>query len=209
MRSSIKETRTDKIMVNYQNGKIYKLVNAVDEKIYVGSPSNTLRQRKDGHKRSAKRERDKNTKVYQHLNSVGWDNVEIILIESFPCNSKDELHKKERYYIDLLKPELNKVIPTRTNKEWIKDHTGYQKKQYEKHREKHLETKKQYHQKNREMLFQKFKDYYNNNIEKHKNYQKQSIECPCGAIARKGDLARHNKTKKHQFAIQFINYLLL
>ncbi len=93
-------------MVNYGNGKIYKLVNNVDDKVYVGSTVNPLWKRKGQHKASSKE--DPNRYVYQHLNIIGWENVEIVLIENFPCNSKDELHQRERHWIDELKPELNK-----------------------------------------------------------------------------------------------------
>ena len=41
-------------MVNYADGKIYKLVNNVDNKIYVGSTCNPLRLRKSGHKIKSK-----------------------------------------------------------------------------------------------------------------------------------------------------------
>lgn len=43
---------------------------------------------------------------------------ERILIEKYECKCKDELHSRERYWIDELKPELNKVIPKQTQKEW-------------------------------------------------------------------------------------------
>ena len=75
-------------MVNYQNSKIYKLVNNVDDKIYVGSTCNTLRQRLSGHKIDAKRH--PTFPVYQYINTIGFDNVEIILIENFECKTKDE-----------------------------------------------------------------------------------------------------------------------
>ena len=100
----------------YDNGKIYKLVNNVDDKIYVGSTCNILRVRKARHKAKSKMEPDR--RIYKHLNQVGWGNVEIILIENYECKSKEDLNKRERYWIDELKPELNKVIPTRTRKEY-------------------------------------------------------------------------------------------
>lgn len=102
-------------MVNYGNGKIYKLVNNCDGKIYVGSTCSTLSKRKGDHKSRSKKS---NYKVYQHLNKIGWDNVEIILIEKYECKCKDELHARERHWIDELKPELNKVLPKQTQKEW-------------------------------------------------------------------------------------------
>ena len=46
------------------------------------------------------------------------NNYDIILIENYPCERKDELHARERYYIESLKC-VNKVIPTRTDREYV------------------------------------------------------------------------------------------
>ena len=75
------------------NGKVYRLVNKVDEELYVGSTIQSLAKRKGGHKCDARRHPE--IKVYQHLNSIGWENVEIVLIETYPCNNKDELKARE------------------------------------------------------------------------------------------------------------------
>ena len=91
--------------MNYQNSKIYKLVNTVDNEIYIGSTCSTLAKRKGGHKSKARR--NPNRRVYQHLNRVGWNNISIILIESVSAFNKDQLRLREQYYIDLLNPSLN------------------------------------------------------------------------------------------------------
>ena len=104
-------------MVNYADGKIYKLVNNVDDKIYIGSTCGTLRLRKSKHKSELKNKKYPNRNVYKHLKEVGWENVEIILIENYECKCKDELHARERYWIDELKPELNKCRTTITDVE--------------------------------------------------------------------------------------------
>ena len=114
-------------MVNYANGKVYRLVNNVDEKFYIGSTCNPLHKRKNRHKRDAVK--SPTQPVYKHLNIIGWENVEIILIESFPCNSKAELEARERYWIELMKPALNKAIPTRTPKNGIKQPPKYSSKE--------------------------------------------------------------------------------
>jgi hypothetical protein len=93
-------------MPNFANGEIYKLVNSVDDEIYIGSTCGTLHLRKCRHKKDANRQ--PNRRVYEHLNRVGWTNVRIILIESFPCSNKNELLRREQYHIDLLQPSLNK-----------------------------------------------------------------------------------------------------
>ena len=84
-------------------------------------------------------------------------------------------------------------------------------------REQVVEYKKQYHKKNKEQLTEKNKKHYIENkvevAEKNKKYREknnQLVECDCcGAVVKKLKLLDHYKTKKHRFAIQFNNYLLL
>jgi len=92
-------------MERYANGKIYKLVNNTDKEIYIGSTCVPFHKRLYWHKKAAKRVVER--KVYKHLNEIGWDDVQIILIESFPCENKMELEKRERYWIEQLHPSLN------------------------------------------------------------------------------------------------------
>ena len=93
-------------MSNYSRSKVYKLVNDIDDEIYVGSTIGTLRQRKCKHKTDATKQ--PNRRVYAHLNAVGWDNVRIVLLQSVPCANRDELRAAEQHWIDLLRPNLNK-----------------------------------------------------------------------------------------------------
>ena len=93
------------VQSRYQNGKVYKLVNCVDDKIYIGSTCARLSKRFYDHKIKAK---NRPTYVHKHLNSIGWENVRIILIENVIAATKDQLLIREQHYIDELKPELNK-----------------------------------------------------------------------------------------------------
>lgn len=166
----------------YSNGKIYRLVNNVDDEIYVGSTIQPLAKRKGGHQVTAKRKPLQN--VYSHLSKIGWENVEIVLIENYPCNSKDELERRERYWIDELKPSLNKVVPTRTSTEWYdenKDTIKAKNKAYrETHKQEIAEQKKQYREDNKEKIFQAKKEYRERNKEalsqKHKEYREKNKE---------------------------------
>ena len=88
----------------YHISKIYKLVNDIDDEIYVGSTVQALSKRKGNHVSLAK---SKNTVVYSHLNAIGWDNVRIVLIEEIKCENNEQLLMKEQHYMDLLKPSLN------------------------------------------------------------------------------------------------------
>lgn len=101
-------------MNKYVHGKIYKLVNTIDDDIYVGSTYHPLVKRLSLHKSHAK---FANSKVYQHINALGSDNICIELVEEYPCTCRKELEDRERYWIENLKPSLNKNIPSRTLEE--------------------------------------------------------------------------------------------
>ena len=93
-------------MVNYQKSKIYKITFNGETK-YVGSTVQPLKDRLSGHKTKVcvvKAEGDK----------IGWENVMILLIENYKCNNKEELTQREQYWIDALRPSLNK------NAAWVK-----------------------------------------------------------------------------------------
>ena len=89
----------------YQKGKVYKLVNTVDDLIYIGSTCLLLSGRFYTHKQAAKK---KPLPCHHHFNAIGWDNVRIVLIENVVAADRDQLIQREQYYIDLLKPSLNK-----------------------------------------------------------------------------------------------------
>ena len=108
-------------MPNYANTKIYKVINLQDEsKIYVGSTCNRLSQRMSLHRQQAK---DQTDKLHADMREIGFEQFKIILIELFPCNSKDEKTAREQHWIDLLHSYYN------TNRAY---RTDEQKKQYYK-----------------------------------------------------------------------------
>lgn len=94
---------------DYSNAKIYKLVNSVDNEIYVGSTCLTLEKRLQYHRGTAKVRT--NTKVYKHLNSIGFQNVSIELLEAYPCDNKVQLEVREKHWVNELKPSLNSRKP--------------------------------------------------------------------------------------------------
>jgi hypothetical protein len=87
--------------------KIYKIVNTINDDIYVGSTKNELRVRWQGHKCYAKKIPDCNG-LYQMMNEYSFENFRIVLIETVECENKEEQIRHEQRYIDMLKPKLNK-----------------------------------------------------------------------------------------------------
>lgn len=154
----------------YTNGKIYKLVNDVDDEIYVGSTCLPLHKRLYKHKNDAKNSK-RPLPAYNHLNSIGWDTIKIVLIQQFPCSNKMELERQERKWIDDLKPTLNKRIPTRSKQEYYDanfEQIKIYKQTWQKENRERLSAKsKVYRETNRDILLQKKKAYYEANKDKH------------------------------------------
>ena len=73
--------KLDLYETRYSTGKIYKLVNNVDDHIYIGSTCTSLSKRKHQHKLSSNQFPER--KVYKHLSGLGWENIEIVLIEEY------------------------------------------------------------------------------------------------------------------------------
>ena len=183
----------------YQNSIIYKLCHQNDlenENIYVGSTTN-VRRRKWDHKHNCNNEkaRDYNFPVYQYIRAKGnWDEWQMIFIEKYPCNGKEELEIRERYYIELLKSKLNKNIPNRTQKEYRKinkEKIAKYKNQYgQEHKNEKKEYDKKYREDNKEEILEKKKQRY------EKNYKQKVICDNCGCEITKHNLNHHKKTKK-------------
>ena len=97
------------------------------------------------------------------MNDIGIEHFAIILIEKFPCNCKEELEARERYYIELLKAQLNKNLPTRNNKEWKKDNKEHLK-DYQKKYQKPYQYR--YSKQNKEIIAMKKRIQYSNRKDK-------------------------------------------
>ena len=195
-------------MTNYQEGKIYKIYNTINDEIYIGSTTQKLCERMAQH-RSKHRNECPVALVYKAFNEHGVENFFIELVEKCPCNDKDELRKKEGEYIRALKPVLNKNIAGRTKQDYEVEHKeaiAKRKKEYrERDIQRYSQKQKEYYNSNTEAIKQRHKEFRNNNIEyekqRHKKYyeevSKQSFECECGCVVKRGCLSRHRKTKKH------------
>ena len=97
-------------MVNYQNAKIYKIINdSMPELVYYGSTCNTFNRRLNNHKNNPNK---CSSKVL-----FEYGKPQMILIEKYPCKDLLELKQRERFYIENNEC-INKVVPLQTKKEW-------------------------------------------------------------------------------------------
>ena len=106
------------------------------KEIYIGSTINFTR-RKQRHKSCCNNINDKryNLKLYKCIrDNGGWVNWSMILIENISCESKLELHKIEREYIEKNNSVLNCQIPSRTKKEYNNDTKEKMKEYYKQYR---------------------------------------------------------------------------
>lgn len=159
-------------MVNYQNGKIYKIYGLTHDLEYYGSTVRTLSSRLGSHtaeyRNWLKHEKKTNGTTSYLLFKTG--DYKIMLVEKYPCNTKEELHSREAYYIKNNNC-VNKFIPCRKGKEYYED--------------------------NKEKIKEKTKKYYKKNIEKVKIRQKELILCECGYQYTRTNKSRHMKQKNH------------
>jgi hypothetical protein len=109
-------------MVNYQDGKIYKLVNTDNTLVYIGSTTHSIEERNKRHYlnyRQWKRGKYGYTTSFE-LFEDDEDGISIFLLELYPCNSSLELQARERYWIDKIDC-VNMRKPTRTKKQYYLD----------------------------------------------------------------------------------------
>ena len=190
-------------MPDYNNGKIYKIIDSENKVIYIGSTTEKLCNRYAKHKHKA----------------IG---NKIILIELCPCNSREELVKREQELIEQYDNLLNKFRAYRTEEEYKEYDKKYReanknkilekaklyretnkvkisekkKEQYQKSKEKILEQRKEQYQNNKDKILEQRKEQYQNNKNKILEKMKVNVICECGCTIRKYD-NKHKQSKKH------------
>ena len=173
--------------INYSNGIIYKLCcnDATITDIYIGSTT-SFRARKAEHKHCCTTPSNKeyNYLKYQTIRAHGgWNNWSMIEIEKYEATDKHDLQKRERYWIETLKPSLNKQIPTRTYKEWAQTDKVKESRNNQKKTISNLRLTE--HGKQTEKTYFKLR-------------LATKIMCDiCDIPSSKTHIGRHNKTKTH------------
>jgi DNA-directed RNA polymerase sigma subunit (sigma70/sigma32) len=104
-------------MVNYYNGKVYKLVSFSSDNVYYGSTCSPLSKRLAGHKAHYKHWKAGKGHYITAFEIMKHPDSEIILVENINCESKEQLHAAERKHVEN-NTCVNKFIPGRTCKEY-------------------------------------------------------------------------------------------
>lgn len=185
-------------MNKYEKGKIYKIVNDdMPDKVYYGSTIRKLNHRFCGHNKSY------NYCMSKILFEKGEPRIE--LVEDYPCSSKIELEKRERWYIENNEC-INRKIPGRTQKEWNDANKEWKSNWYLENRERRLIENGKKYLKNKEEIKAKNSEYYHNNKDLISEKRKIRITCECGSTFRKTDKIQHEKSIKHKNFISSLGH---
>ena len=169
-------------MPDYTLGKIYKITG--NGKVYIGSTCRPmLCQRMSEHRGCYKRWFNGKDRDYlTSFECVNDPNCYIELLETYPCNTKDELTKCEGKWIREIKC-VNHRVEGRTRDErrlGQKEKISKQQKEYnEINKEKQQIQRKQRYEKSKDKLREKF-------------------ICECGGKYAHADKLKHERTIKHQ-----------
>lgn len=144
---------------NYRNGKIYSIRSYLTDDIYIGSTTLSLSRRMSQHRDNFKRG------IYvssQEIMKHGDAYIE--LVEDCPCDSREQLHRREGQVIRITDKCVNKFIAGRTDAE-----------RYQDNKEAILQRQAEYRQNNKEAISQRLAEYYQDNktaiIQNIKEYQ--------------------------------------
>jgi len=160
-------------MVNYNEGKIYKIESTLGNMVYYGSTTKKrLCDRMTTHRGDYNKwlkGKSNLVMVYNLFEEYGLENCKIILVENCPCESRDELHAREAHYIRNFEC-VNKCIPNRTNKEYYEDNKVKIAEKAKVYREVNKDKIKEYREVNKDKILDKAKVYREVNKDKIKQY---------------------------------------
>ena len=213
--------------IDYANGIQYKIVcnDPAITDCYNGSCC-SFKDRKYTHKSKCNSPNSDgyNLKVYRFIREHGgWDNWTMIQLEESPCESKQELVKREREIFDILKPTLNTNSPTLDVEKIKKRQVKYadnnkvklaakRKQCYDENKVELVSKQRQYRSEHKVEIAAKQKQYSEAHKVENSVYRKQyrdehkailsakqieKVKCVCGCVSSRSNLSIHQKSKKH------------
>lgn len=182
--------------MNY-NYKIYRIVNNIDDKIYIGSTRQTLRKRMEGHRSEVQKNNQK--VLSQHMKGNGIENFNIELIKEMYCSSRTaRLHEQ----IEIWKYDKDKLL----NDIIAYSHSHY----YTKNRDKLLTKKKRYYGRKKLDLEWVERERERGRLRQRAIRQKRIEQgtkytiCKCGHMVRTEyqNTSTHKNSQKHKEGIR-------
>ena len=170
--------------MDYKNGRIYCIRNNIDDEVYVGSTCQPISKRMAAHR--AVKNRNKNQKVYKHMNDLGVENFYIELLEEFPCENKEQLRKREGYHIRDIGTLNSRIAGRLKHEHYIDNKEHVALKCYE------------YRERNRPAILAHKTEYWKLNKDEANEERRIKITCGCGTCCSKGAKTRHERSNKHK-----------
>ena len=174
-------------MPNYQNGKIYKICTYNSDDVYYGSTCLKLCQRLTKHVYNWKHfnENKKNVGRLTSFSILDQGNYYIELVENVQCSSKEELHKRERFWLKN-NPCVNLCKNLVSTPEEKKEQGAMY---YQQTKPARRDWGIQYRSLNKEALreYRKSRELFN-----------EYVLCNCGRYYKRRHLSCHNKTVFHK-----------
>ncbi len=155
--------------MKYNQGKVYKMVSP-SGLTYVGSTTQRLTQRKASHKSGYNAWKGSNEHYVSSFKLFEEDpnNIDIVLLETCNVNSKEELHARERHWIEATEC-VNNYIPNRSIDEQLEYREKYQKKYYIENKDELIARNSEYYKANKEKIIEYLKQYRENEEIKERN----------------------------------------
>jgi hypothetical protein len=174
-------------MVNYKQGKIYVIRSNQTDVVYVGSTVEKLCVRMAKHRANYKIYMDGKFNYVTSFKILEYEDAYIELVENYPCDSKEQLLKREGQIIRETQNCVNRYIAGRTKGEYMQDN-----------KEKIQHQRRNHYEDNKEKIQQLRRRYYKDNREEIRAHVSEKIKCECGCYSRRSHISRHKKTTKHR-----------
>lgn len=183
-------------MVNYQKGKVYRIVSDQTDQVYIGSTCNPLSRRMTGHRAHYREYLAGKSQIgkYSSYEILQYEDAQIVLIEDVPCENKEQLRRRERYYIEITPNCVNKQVPGRTRAEY-----------FDENKEIRAEKHKVYQETKKDAIAKQRQSYRNSHKAEIAEKYKQKIVCECGCTVTAWNIYQHRKTKKHSALLGQVN----
>ena len=205
--------------IDYSQTKIYKLVENgdLDHPIYVGHTTEKyLSNRMNGHRKAFRQwKKDKKNKTAWFRDDIQLKNIDIKLIEDYPCENIGQARGRELEWKQYYQTKQNNPQPIflgegvhdqkewrkqykEINREFLKDKNKIYRennkekitKYFQVHKDEILKQKKKYYTLNKDKILNKMKI----NKEKIKSQQQQKKTCSfCGNEITHHNMSRHIK----------------
>lgn len=162
--------------MKYRESIIYGIVSSHSDYIYIGSTIHSLRYRLMLHCVSYDNyQRTKNKKYSCRANELlKYPEFTIVLLERYPCVSKEELWDREAYWIQMFDNIVNKNIPGRTAKiryeQYRTEILKKRRERYEADPEYYKVQRKEWRMKNRDLIREYKREYRLREPERHKTW---------------------------------------